>query len=124
MTNPSVAKRPMVSKWSRKSTDPSGLDHWVSVVKRGRKCSCCNKKIHAGEQSLRYIDRYRTLDFKSKKNNYIKLQVERAICVECAKTMLNELLEGINRPTDQQLYEKAELRRQQKYAKEHPETEW
>ena len=114
----------IVGKWSRKHDDPSGLDHWVSVVKRGRKCSCCNKKIHAGEQSLRYIDRYRTLDFKSKKNNYIKLQVERAICVECAKSMLTTLMDGLNRPTDQQLYEKAELRRLKKYAKDNPETEW
>lgn len=117
------AKR-MVSKWSRKSTDPAGIDHWVSTVKRGRKCAECRRQIHAGEQSLRYIDQHRPLNFKSKKGNYVNLHVERALCKQCAQKALITLMDGINRPMDIVLYDKAEKRSEEKYKKLNPETEW
>ncbi len=114
------AKR-MVSKWSRKSTDPAGIDHWVSTVKRGRKCAECRRQIHAGEQSLRYIDQHRPLNFKAKKGNYVSLHVERALCKQCAERALVNLMAGLNRPIDIVLYDKAEKRKELRMPKE---TEW
>lgn len=117
------AKR-MVSKWSRKSTDPAGIDHWVTTVKRGRKCAECRRKIYPGEQSLRYIDQHRPLSFRSKKGNNINLHVERALCKQCAQKALINLMDGLNRPLDMELHDKSVKRNEERFKKLNPETEW
>jgi hypothetical protein len=101
--------------------DPRFGEYWTKVVARGRKCNACGRKIMAGEPSLRFIDKNKTLCIRSKTKLPFQLKVERAICKDCGLKGLERLMDDLKKPNDEKLYARAIKRLEHQQP---PETEW
>ena len=110
------------TKCSAKRDDPKFNGRWIKIVAKGRKCNECGRKILAGEQSLRFMDLYKTRHTVLKSNGkHVEMVFERALCKECAIKGLNVLIKGLERPADEKKLDRA-IKRES--AKLPPETDW
>ena len=107
-----IVKKRNAKRDTRQNTDVAFHEMWVKKTARGKKCSLCKTHIYGGEYSLRYMQE----DAKSVKNKSgitFRIEVERAICVDCAIKNMEKMITALKTPMDEEAYGRA-LEREEK----------